>query len=106
MTELEEALAVLADENRRLQKENDKLTLHTDTLTKENCRLKVRLEVMPDEASSADVVTREMSDANTESAVLGTLQQREPARTVFQLTMQCLVFMMALRYRELILEYW
>jgi X box-binding protein 1 len=100
MSELEDALAAMEAENRKLQAENDLLKRSTSTLSRENVQLKERLQAplvkvvaVPREkqqvmqAETAQpcgiVVTEKLSEP--ESAVLSGPQQQELARTIFSL---------------------
>jgi X box-binding protein 1 len=101
MSELEDALAVMEAENRKLQAENDLLKRSTNTLSRENVQLKERLQapaikvvtvpkekqqVVKAEVSAQScgvVVTEKLSEP--ESAVLSGPQQQELARTILSL---------------------
>jgi X box-binding protein 1 len=117
MSELEEALAVIEAENKRLQMENANLKQCTSQLSKENVLLKQRLckptdqsdiidgvKTESDDDSSADVVcTARLGEPELESAVLtvNPLQQ-DLARTVIALTttqlMAICIFMISLTH--------
>jgi Basic region leucine zipper len=89
MNELEEMIAILQCENKQLVTENEDLRRTKATLLEENKQLKQRLEMTSnsvDVKPELDVVTRKLSDAVTESAVLDTPLQRETVRTSIQLT--------------------
>jgi DNA topoisomerase VI subunit B len=89
MTELEEMIEVLQAKNQHLITENDDLRRSAMTLLEENTLLKQRLEMPTNNIQvtpKLEVVTRKLSDAVTESAVLSTPLQQEAARTSIQLT--------------------
>jgi len=88
MTELEEMIDVLQDKNQHLITENEDLRRSAMTLLEENSLLKQRLEMPSNNVQvtpKVEVVTRKLSDAVTESAVLSTPLQQEAARTSIQL---------------------
>jgi X box-binding protein 1 len=88
MTELEEMIEVLQTQNQHLMTENEDLRRSAVTLLEENTLLKQRLEMptnMVQVKPESEVVTRKLSDAVTESAVLFTPLQQEAARTSIQL---------------------
>jgi len=118
MSELEDALALIEAENKRLQAENDSLKQCTSQLSNENVLLKQRLctpsnpldavttdgvKVEPD-CSSADVVcTERLGEPKLESAVLTVSPlQQDLARTVISLTttqlMAICIFMISLTH--------
>jgi len=99
MSELEEALAAMEAENKKLLAENATLKRSTNVLSKENVQLKERLHFpsntvkietsVKDEKSPVVVVTGAMPEP--ESAVLTSPQQKDQARAVVSLmTIDCL----------------
>lgn len=78
MTELEQVVADLEAENKRLQRENSSLRNVTGNLSKENSNLKEKLGLS---ASEGGVSTE--AESVSESAVLCTPLQKETARTLF-----------------------
>jgi len=99
MSELEDALAIMEAENKKLLAENANLKRSTNMLSKENVQLKDRLrspatldckeEPCSNEMSPVVVVTGKMPEP--ESAVLSCPQQKEQARAVLSLmTTHCL----------------
>jgi X box-binding protein 1 len=99
MSELEEALALMEAENKKLQAENDLLKRSTCTLSRENVQLKERLQSPAVKAAPTElkqvvkvetaphpsgvVITEKLSEP--ESAVLLGPQQQELARTILSL---------------------
>jgi len=99
MTELEELLAIMEQDNKRLQSENANLKQCTAKLSKENDQLKQRLCIEPtdlvsdvkledDDSSATDVVcTGRLGEPELKSAVLTVCPlQQDLARTVISLT--------------------
>jgi X box-binding protein 1 len=97
MCELEEALAIMEAENRKLQAENTSLKVSTNSLSRENHELKQRLDtpVILEEESEEPSVDGEISAAavvvatgklpEPESAALSCPQQKDQARAILSL---------------------
>ena len=90
MTELEEIVTNLEDDNKRLQKENENLQKKTGVLSEENAHLKEKLGL-----SSEGVVVKKECES-TESAVLSPLQQ-ERIHALFRSMTHCVAFLLTLK---------
>ena len=103
MDTLEEQMAVLENENMRLQKENELLRLKTGALSKENHQLKSRLgqenhgepvSILKKEDTNSIVIKGEHGPG---SAVLCTPLPKEKVHALFLLTTQFIACLMTLR---------
>ena len=102
MSQLEEDIAALQSQNKKLKDNNENLLQYTNLLAKENLVLKQQLELAavtsrsPQteliSSSQIPVVTGSSTEPASESAVLGTPLPWEQARSMItQLTTQCLM---------------
>ncbi len=95
METLEEQLARVEAENKRLIKENQQLMFRTSALSSENSQLREKLGCKP----SRGVAVKKEIGSPVESAALNNVSpQQEQIRTLCQLTTTCMAYLMATRY--------
>ncbi len=92
METLEEQMAKVEAENKRLMQENQMLLQQTSVLTTENSQLKQQLGLL------GDVEVKKEDGSPVESAVLNNvLPQQEQIRALCQLTTSCMAYLISLR---------